>query len=70
MQIRKREVGTANGHADNPLTRDELRGRYQECARLVMRETDVVRLSDMLARLGKLPDVDELMDVLHRFPVQ
>ncbi|MPZ44753.1 MAG: hypothetical protein GEV05_15390 [Betaproteobacteria bacterium] len=61
-------VAIAKGHADNPLTKAELLGKYGECAGLVMHEEDVARLGDILAGLDKLADVKELTRLLRTRP--
>ncbi|MBU1206704.1 MAG: MmgE/PrpD family protein [Proteobacteria bacterium] len=53
----------AKGHADAPLTWDELLEKYRECARLVLDDKGVERTIELMGSLEKLPNIKELMNI-------
>lgn len=53
----------AKGHADVPLSWDELLEKYRECARLVLDDKNVERTIDLMGSLEKLKNIKELMDI-------
>ncbi|MFH1087606.1 MAG: MmgE/PrpD family protein, partial [Chloroflexota bacterium] len=57
-------VDKAKGHADVPLTRDELLTKYRECARLALVDNDVERSIELVENLEKLKNIKELLDVV------
>jgi 2-methylcitrate dehydratase PrpD len=57
-------VRFARGSPENPMSRDELLGKYRECARLCLDERRAGRALGLLERLDTLPSVRPLMDTL------
>ncbi len=53
----------AKGHADVPLSWDELLKKYRDCARLVLGDKDVERSIELMANLDKLEDLKEVMEI-------
>jgi 2-methylcitrate dehydratase PrpD len=58
------EVVRARGHAEVPLTWDELLAKYRDCASLVLEEKNVERSADIIANLEKMKDIKELMAIV------
>ena len=54
----------AKGHADVPLTMEDLLEKYRECARLVLRDKDVERTIDLVGNLDKIEKTKELADII------
>jgi len=54
----------AKGSPENPLTRDELAGKFRDCARLSLDPAAAERALELLERLDTLPSVGPLMEVL------
>jgi len=52
------------GHAESPLTRDELIGKYKDCAGRVLGDGDIERSASLLDGLEKLDNLSELMDIV------
>ena len=52
------------GHAGTPLSRDELLGKYEACARRVLDDSAVERSIELLENLDTLHDIKELMDIV------
>ncbi len=52
------------GSPENPLTRDELAGKFRDCARLSLEPAAAERALELLERLDMLPSVGPLLDVL------
>jgi 2-methylcitrate dehydratase PrpD len=57
-------VNHAKGSPENPLNRDELIGKFHDCARLSLAPAAAERALDLLERLDALPSVGPLMEVL------
>ena len=57
-------VRFARGSPENPMSRDELVGKYRDCARLSLDERRAERALGLLERLDDLPTVAPLMDAL------
>ena len=57
-------VAFARGHAQVPLTDEELLTKYRECAKLVLRDQEIERCIELIQKLEKLEDIKELMDIL------
>ena len=57
-------VRFARGSPENPMSRDELLGKYRDCARLSLDERRGERALGLLERLDDLPTVAPLMDAL------
>lgn len=62
----RRVVPKAKGHPDNPLTHDELLGKYRQCADVVLRPAARERSIELLERLDELDPaaVRELCEVI------
>ena len=60
----RREV--PKGDADDPLTVEELIGKFQRAARGVLHQADSARALELLLDVENLPRVDDLMAVLSR----
>jgi len=57
-------VRSARGSPENPMSRDELVGKYREAARLSLDRARAERALGLLERLDTLPSVRPLMDTL------
>jgi 2-methylcitrate dehydratase PrpD len=57
-------VDKVRGSAENPLTRDELVGKYRGCASRVLKGERLERSIATLENLDKLPTAKELIDAL------
>ncbi len=53
----------AKGHAEVPLSWDELLEKYRECARLVLNDQDVERTIDLMGSMEKIKSIKELTDI-------
>lgn len=53
----------AKGHAEVPLSWDELLEKYRECARLVLKDQDVERTIDLMGSMEKIKSIKELTDI-------
>lgn len=58
-----REVLRAKGHADAPLSWEELTEKFRDCAGRVLPPRDAERTVELMASLEKLPDLRELMRI-------
>jgi 2-methylcitrate dehydratase PrpD len=58
------QVDKARGHADVPLSWEELLVKYRDCAGLVMEKGDVERSIELLEGLEEIGDIKELMDIV------
>ncbi|MFC1918503.1 MmgE/PrpD family protein [Chloroflexota bacterium] len=58
------QVLKAKGHADVPLSWDELLIKYRDCAGRALNGSDVERSIELLADLEKLKDLKELMAIV------
>jgi len=58
------QVDKAKGHADVPLSWDELLVKYRECAGLVMEKGQIERSIELLEGLEELNDIKELMNIV------
>jgi 2-methylcitrate dehydratase PrpD len=54
----------AKGSPENPLTRDELAGKFRACARLSLEPAAAERALEWLERLDALPCIGPLMEIL------
>ena len=54
----------AKGHADMPLTWDELLEKYRECARVALNEQQVTRTVEIMGNLEKVQNVRELASIV------
>jgi len=52
------------GHPENPLTRQELISKYQNCARLVLPEKEITQSINLVENLEELSDINELTSVM------
>lgn len=59
-----RVVPYPKGHPRNPLTRDELLGKYRQCADVVLSPAARERSIELLENLEQLPDVRELCRII------
>jgi len=57
------------GSAENPMTRDELQGKFVENASGVLSPDRIGRLIDEVDRLERLPDASVLVDLATRHPI-
>jgi 2-methylcitrate dehydratase PrpD len=61
-----RVVRYPKGHPENPLTRDELLGKYRQCADVALDAAARERSIALLERLEQLPDIRELARIICR----
>jgi len=59
-------TGQIKGYPENPLSRDELAGKYKDCAGIILSSEDVERSLEMIENLEGLKDIAELMNVLSK----
>jgi 2-methylcitrate dehydratase PrpD len=52
------------GHAEMPLSRDDLLDKYTDCAKRVLDEDAIERSISLLDEMEKLPDIKELMEIV------
>lgn len=57
------QVNIAKGDPRNPLTRDELIGKYHDCVQPFLPPKDVEKSLDMLMNLEGVKDIAELMEI-------
>jgi len=58
------EVAIPRGAPDNPLSAEELRAKYGDCARLVLSLDAVARSLEMVSRMDEVRDIAELADLV------
>jgi 2-methylcitrate dehydratase PrpD len=63
-QIYSREAQHAKGGPEFPMTDDELRGKFTECARQVLDESSTRRTLETLESLETLEDIRPLCQLL------
>ena len=54
----------AKGHADVPLTWDELLEKYRDCARVALNDQQAARTIEIMGNLEKLGNIRELMSIV------
>jgi len=54
----------SRGHAEIPLTRDELIAKYEECAKRVLKDSAIERSIELIEDLEALDNIQELMNIL------
>ena len=59
-----RSVLRAKGHADVPLTWDELLEKYRDCARVALNDQQVARTIEIMGNLENLGNVQELASIV------
>ena len=59
-----REAGTYRGGPEQPLTREELYGKFRDCASLVMDDAASTRALELLERVEELQTIAELIETL------
>ena len=62
------EVAWAKGTASNPMTWDEIAGKFASCATGVLADADSKRVVELMSRFETLTDINELMGILCRTP--
>jgi 2-methylcitrate dehydratase PrpD len=60
------EVRYPSGAPENPLSGDELRAKFRDCAEGVIPEKNAERATDLLLALRSQPAVDEILSLLVR----
>lgn len=63
-QTYSREVQHSKGGPESPLTADELKGKFTDCARQTLSESSTQRVSDYLDQLDTLKDIRPLCQLL------
>ena len=63
-QTYSREVQHSKGGPEAPLTADELKGKFTDCARQTLSESSTQRVSDYLDQLDTLKDIRPLCQLL------
>ena len=59
-----REAHTSRGTPERPMTRDELKGKFRQCAEGILPPDRVEEILDMVYRLEEVPDVRALTTLL------
>ncbi len=59
-----KQVNEAKGSPGNPLTQDDIRSKYRDCARLVHSEVQIDKAIEMVENLDALKDITSLIDIL------
>jgi 2-methylcitrate dehydratase PrpD len=54
----------ARGHADVPLSWDELLEKYRDCARVALNDQQVARTIEIMGNLEKIGNVREIASIL------
>ncbi|MFC2051727.1 MmgE/PrpD family protein [Chloroflexota bacterium] len=62
-ELRKR-IEIPKGHPKNPLTRDELLGKFRRNAKIVLPQEQIAKAGKLIEHLEELKDIGELMSVL------
>ena len=62
----ERAVGAAKGDPSNPMSKDELVGKYRDCAEAALPPSDIERSLEMVLNLEGLEDVGDLSRVVSR----
>lgn len=60
-----RSVALAQGHADHPLSRDELREKFMDCAQRAMSRDDAAWLAEAVMQIDHADDLQPLIHALH-----
>jgi 2-methylcitrate dehydratase PrpD len=60
------DADTYRGGPERPLTRDELHGKFRDCASLVMSGSSIDDALDLLESIEELATIDDLIEVLTR----
>ena len=63
-QTYSREVQHSKGGPEAPMTADELKGKFTDCARQTLSESSTQRVSDYLDQLDTLKDIRPLCQLL------
>jgi 2-methylcitrate dehydratase PrpD len=58
----EREVLQPRGHPANPMSADELRGKFNACAAHAAQPMDAARIAARIGELDALPGVADLFD--------
>ena len=58
------EVTTSKGLPGNPLTPDEFKGKYMDCASTVLSVEDAKKSLNLLSNFPELPNIIELMQII------
>jgi 2-methylcitrate dehydratase PrpD len=61
-------VARARGHAELPLTQEELVSKYRQCATPVLGEASAKRSLNLMESFEELKDISELMDIVIAAP--
>jgi len=63
-RVYKKRVDDAKGDPKNPLTEEELYGKYRDCASLVLPKEKVEQSDALFRRLTEIGDINELLSLL------
>ena len=58
------QVPFAKGEPRNPMSLEEIIGKFQDCAGTVLSPLDVERIVDLVLKLETLPDITGLMEFM------
>jgi 2-methylcitrate dehydratase PrpD len=53
------------GNPSNPVPKEELEAKFNECAEILLSSAEVSRANNLLNEIENLPDLDELMNLLN-----
>lgn len=65
-KITEKNTEPIKGYPQAPLSPDELKAKYRDCARVMLAPADIDRSLALIANLENLRDIGELMNVLAR----
>jgi 2-methylcitrate dehydratase PrpD len=63
-EVLEESVSQSHGRPEDPLTEDELLGKFHECAAALVNEKQRDRIVDLCRRLDSLDDVGELAEAV------
>jgi 2-methylcitrate dehydratase PrpD len=63
-QTLSREAQHARGGPEFPMTEEELRGKFAECARQAIDDSGIARALDYIEKLDALTDIQPLCEIL------
>lgn len=67
-RVLEKTVHRPTGIWGDPLPREVLLAKYEDCVKRVLRPTDRPRVLELVEHLEELPDLRELMDIVRQRP--
>jgi 2-methylcitrate dehydratase len=65
-KIYSNQVPFARGEPQNPMSSEEMIGKFRDCAGVVLSQADLERVLELVLNLENLKDIRELMDLVSR----